>query len=142
MDVRFLVDRLKERITLRDVAEIGGAADLDAARRGTLRPRSIYVVPLSDRPRQRGNDQLGCAGGRIELYAVLLVVDQVRDATGGEALAELPALRRAVAGALRGWQPDQHHDPVEFMGGQLVQFTGDGHLWWSDEYGCVNHGPI
>jgi hypothetical protein len=142
MDVRFLVDRLKERLPLRDVAEIGSAADLDAARRGTLRPRSIYVVPLSDRPRQRGNDQLDCIGGRIELYAVLLVVDQVRDATGGEALAELPALRRVVAGALRGWQPDQFHDPVEFMGGQLVQFSGDGHLWWSDEYGCVNHGPI
>ncbi|MEO8120461.1 MAG: hypothetical protein ABI606_14235, partial [Rhodoferax sp.] len=55
--------------------------------------------------------------------------------TGAPGVLDLAALRRQVKSALIGWVPDtETGEPVLFLGGQLVQFEGDGRLWWSDEF--------
>ena len=66
---------------------------------------------------------------------MLIVLDTARTAQGLDVLIELEAKRRQVRQALVGWVPDEDTgEPVTFAGGELVQFQGDGRLWWSDEF--------
>jgi hypothetical protein len=66
------------------------------------------------------------------LFGVLQAVDL--GSTVG--VVDLQTLRRRVKQALIGFVADESMgDPVLFVGGELVQFEGDGRLWWSDEFG-------
>ena len=52
-------------------------------------------------------------------------------------------MRRQVEGRLAGWQPfGMKSDPLQFVEGSLVQFEGDGLLWWSDKYAFIRYGGI
>ena len=69
------------------------------------------------------------------LFAVLFALDTARSAQGMDVLVELNTHRSQVRAALVGWVPDDETgEPVTFVGGELVQFQGDGRLWWSDEF--------
>ena len=124
--------RLKAQVT--GMREIDGASSLDAAMRGAVSCPSAYAIPLTETGRELAHtgpvDQLITV-----LFGVLIVLDTARTAQGLDVLIELEAKRRQVRQALVGWVPDEDTgEPVTFAGGELVQFQGDGRLWWSDEF--------
>ena len=126
------LDRLKARVT--GMREIDGASNLDAAMRGAVASPSLYLIPLTETGRELPHtgqlDQLITV-----LFGVLLVLDTARSAQGMDVLIELHTKRAQVREALVGWVPDDDTgEPVTFAGGELVQFQGDGRLWWSDEF--------
>lgn len=126
------LDRLKARVT--GMREIDGASSLDAAMRGAVASPSLYLIPLTETGRELPHtgqlDQLITV-----LFGVLLVLDTARSAQGMDVLIELHTKRDQVRQALVGWVPDDDTgEPVTFAGGELVQFQGDGRLWWSDEF--------
>lgn len=126
------LDRLKARVT--GMREIDGASSLDAAMRGAVASPSLYLIPLTETGRELPHtgqlDQLITV-----LFGVLLVLDTARSAQGMDVLIELHTKRAQVREALVGWVPDDDTgEPVTFAGGELVQFQGDGRLWWSDEF--------
>lgn len=148
MDVFPVVARLKERLhSLKDglaagYLGIGAAAELDAARRGNARPPAIYVVPAIEK-NVSSVQEAGCSAGTVQVVSVITVIDELGDATGGDALKGLPAIRRQIRAALNGWTPDERlADPMSFLQGELIQFEGDGLLWWSDEYVCIRYGGL
>jgi hypothetical protein len=114
--------------------EIDGASNLDAAMRGAVSCPSAYAIPLTDTGRELAHT--GPADQLITvLFGVLIVLDTARTAQGLDVLIELDAKRRQVRQALVGWVPDEDTgESVTFAGGELVQFQGDGRLWWSDEF--------
>lgn len=127
-----VIARLKAQVT--GMREIDGASSLDAAMRGTVSCPSAYAIPLTETGRELAHtgpvDQLITV-----LFGVLIVLDTARTAQGLDVLIELDAKRRQVRQALVGWVPDEDTgEPVTFAGGELVQFQGDGRLWWSDEF--------
>ena len=127
-----VIARLKAQVT--GMREIDGASSLDAAMRGAVSCPSAYAIPLTETGRELAHtgpvDQLITV-----LFGVLIVLDTARTAQGLDVLIELEAKRRQVRQALVGWVPDNETgEPVTFVGGELVQFQGDGRLWWSDEF--------
>ncbi|MFT4190842.1 MAG: hypothetical protein QM617_04865 [Comamonas sp.] len=138
MDVSPIVARLQAQV--QDVMAVGAAAELDAAMRGHARPPAVYVMPGIEK-NVSGIEGAGCSAGTLQTVSVITVVDELGDATGGGALKGLPAIRRQILAALGGWTPDERlADPMAFLQGELIQFEGDGLLWWSDEYVCIRYG--
>ena len=126
------IGRLKAQVT--GMREIDGASSLDAAMRGAVATPSLYLIPLTETGRELPHT--GVVDQDITvLFAVLFVLDAARTARGLDVLIELHSKRAQVRQALVGWVPDQDTgEPVTFAGGELVQFQGDGRLWWSDEF--------
>ena len=127
-----VIARLKAQVT--GMREIDGASSLDAAMRGAVSCPSAYAIPLTETGRELAHtgpvDQLITV-----LFGVVIVLDTARTAQGLDVLIELEAKRSQVRQALVGWVPDEDTgEPVTFAGGELVQFQGDGRLWWSDEF--------
>lgn len=142
MEVSFITDRLQGEVA--GVMEISGAADLAAAMRGHARPPAVYVMPSADRSQRFDPTNVcGSSGGRLQLIEVITVVDELSDPTGDAALRSLPAIRKQVEARLAGWHPfGMKSDPLQFVEGSLVQFEGDGLLWWSDKYAFIRYGGI
>lgn len=137
MWVQDVLDRLKAQVS--GMREIDGASSLDAAMRGLVAAPALYLIPLADRghelPHTGTVDQLIGV-----LFGVLIVLDTARSAQGLDVILELEAVRAQVRAALVGWVPDADTgEPVTFAGGELVQFQGDGHLWWSDEFSLTTY---
>ena len=126
------IGRLKAQVT--GMREIDGASSLEAAMRGAVATPSLYLIPLTETGRELAHT--GPLDQQIAvLFAVLFALDTARSAQGMDVLVELHTHRSQVRAALVGWVPDNETgEPVTFVGGELVQFQGDGRLWWSDEF--------
>ena len=126
------IGRLKAQVT--GMREIDGASSLEAAMRGAVATPSLYLIPLTETGRELAHT--GPLDQQIAvLFAVLFALDTARSAQGMDVLVELHTHRNQVRAALVGWVPDDETgEPVTFVGGELVQFQGDGRLWWSDEF--------
>ena len=126
------IGRLKAQVT--GMREIDGASSLEAAMRGAVATPSLNLIPLTETGRELAHT--GPVDQQIAvLFAVLFALDTARSAQGMDVLIELHTHRIQVRAALVGWVPDDETgEPVTFVGGELVQFQGDGRLWWSDEF--------
>lgn len=136
MDTTLILGRLKARLV--GLREIESAAGLEAAMRGNRVAPAVYLVPLAE----RGTliEDTGPAS-QVEdrVFGVIQVVNTL-DPLGTPGVLDLAGLRAQVKAALIGWVPDDDTgEPVWFLGGELVQFAGDGRLWWSDEFTFKNY---
>lgn len=136
MDTTPIVERLKTRLT--GLREIESAAGLDAAMRGNRVAPAVYVMPLTERGTLI-EDTGPVTQLEHRLFGVIQVVDTLSP-LGGPGVLDLAALRAQVKAALIGWVPDtETGEPVVFVGGELVQFAGNGQLWWSDEFQLISY---
>lgn len=128
MDVQPIVARLTEKLAGLQLREIAAAGGLDDAMRGNKAAPALYVIPLGERA--INTDHIGPVDWlERSLFGVVVVVD-ARDTA-----LNLAQLRRRIKLALVGWVVDDTTgEPVLFQGGELVDFPGDGQLWWSDEF--------
>lgn len=131
MDLTLIVNRLKAADT--SLLEIESAAGLDAAMRANRVAPAAYVIPLNERAVQLPQISI-VEHVEHRLFGVVFVISCLSD-TGDDAVVDLATVRAQVKAALIGFVPDSTTaEPVTFQGGDLVQFQGDGQLWWSDEY--------
>lgn len=133
MDVTPIITRLRTPLAAAGFVLVAGAGDLDAAIEGAPGTPSAYVLPLAETP--EAPDLVGVQHQRLAVeFAVVVVVSNVRDATGAAAAAELATRRIAVRQALAGWIPDAATgEAVVFIGGRLLKFH-EARLWWTDEF--------
>lgn len=131
MDTAAIIARLKAQLT--GWVAIGGAADVDQAIETAPATPAAYVVPLAESGAPP--DLIGIyRQDLVQAFGVVIVVANLRDATGAAAAADLQARRLAVLAALLGWAPDAATGyPVVFTSGRLLQFR-DARLWWTDEF--------
>lgn len=135
MDLDLIHNRLKTELVGQGLRDIGQAVGLDAVIRAQ-RPNlpAVYLIPLSE---QGGDDDTtgDPCPPETRMFGVIYVLDVRNDTTGAKGAASLKTLRAAVKQALIGFVPEEDTgEPVWFMGGELVQFEGDGRLYWSDEF--------
>ena len=131
MDVTPIITRLQAQLS--GFVAIAGAADMDAAIEAAPATPAAYVVPLAETA-----DDPDLAGAHhqrvLQEFGVVLVVANLRDATGRAAAVDLATRRLALRTALLGWAPDASNgEVVAFTSGALLQFR-DARLWWRDVF--------
>lgn len=134
MDVQPIVHRLRERLADLQLREIDAAAGLDAAMRGNRASPALYVIPLAERatqiPQTGPVDHL-----EHRMFGLVMVLDTLDFSRDTGSVVNLETLRMRAKRALVGWaMDDETGEPVTYQGGELLDFPGDGHLWWSDEF--------
>ncbi|MBL0142659.1 MAG: hypothetical protein IPP91_11300 [Betaproteobacteria bacterium] len=125
------VARLKESGT--PFRQVGGAAELDAALTGGLKAApAAFLLPLAETAseNQRVNAVLHQVGAAV---GVVIVVRNLADARGDQAVGDLETARAWARTKLLGWQPSGAHDPVEYAGGRVLALA-NGYLWWQDDW--------
>lgn len=133
MDLSLIEQRLKASLA-GTARQVEGCAGLDAALRGVVTTPAVFVMPLDEKG--YAMPTTGVVRQKLEsLCGVVMCLENLRQASGGAAVVDLAVMRQAVRQALVGWVPDPANgEPMLFVGGELIQFNGDGRIWWSDEF--------
>ena len=130
-DHQWIIARLQASVP--ELRVMGGAADFAAAAEGLKQTPAAFVLPSAERARESSTGTQLVSQYNTVRFAVVVAVQNLRDARGDAAQSDLLPLRTSIMTALHGWQPDVGFDPVEFGGGRLLQLT-DQVLWWQDEF--------
>jgi len=131
LDPQWIIARLKGQVAALKL--VSGAADLARAIESLKQHPAAFVLPIAERAEPNALAAMAVSQRNETRFAVVLAVQNLRDARGETAHTDLRTLRTAVLGALLGWQPDADFDPCEFAGGALRPFD-DQVLWWQDDY--------
>lgn len=110
--------------------EVAGAAEFAKLAAVTNLPLpACWIVRAADPAKSVGErlDSVSVA------FDVVIAITNIRTATAGETDDELLRYRNAVYHQLRGWRVVPTASPIEFVGGQVIEYT-DGDLWWRDRY--------
>lgn len=136
-DTQWIVERLKTEVP--ELLLVGGAADLSVAAESLRQTPAAFVLPSAERASGSSTGTMLVSQLNTVRFAVIVAVQNLRDARGEVAQTDLLQIRSSVMTALHGWQPDGLGDfePVEFGGGRLLQLT-DQVLWWQDEFLTAN----
>ena len=140
MDIDRIVTRLKERLT--GLKSIGASADLEATVDGVVALPAAFVLPLSEDASTTA--VLGMTESRIaEVFGVVHVLSNRRDAQGSAALSDLFGLRLALREALVGWVPDPATgESVHYTSGRPMSLDPKGRMWWIDQFQLTTYFRI
>ena len=134
MLIDLAITRLKAQVPA--LKAVGTAADLALARANAAAsvqfPRA-YVLTVAETGQNNRFLSGGVAQHRQVRLAVVLVVRNVRDASGVAAGGDMQTLRALTDAALFGYTPADFIEPLMFDAGKLLALQ-DGELWWQDEY--------
>lgn len=136
MIVDEIIEQLKSDPT-GPFAIIEGAASLAAIKDSPPQCPAAYVLIKEEASAE--NTRLNGVLQRTELdVAVVLFADNVSDATGAAAMADIDNLKRAVKARLIGWQPASAQEPMTNVGGSLARARG-GLIVWEMVLGAVTY---
>lgn len=115
-----------ERLWFRQVA---GAAEFARIKPDVLPLPAAWIV--------RAADKVQHAGERAEnvtlAFDVVIAIENAREHGQGETDDALLAYRLAVKDLLLGWELSPGLRPIQFAGGQVLEYTGTD-LYWRDRY--------
>lgn len=130
-DPAWIIARLRSQVTTLKL--VGGAADFSAAAESLKQKPAAFVLPNSERAGESKTGTLVTSQYNAVRFAVVIAVQNLRDARGENAQAGLRTIRMAIATALHGWQPESEFDPIEYGSGRLLQLN-DQVVWYQDEF--------
>lgn len=130
-DPAWIITRLKDQVT--SLKLVGGAADLSAAAESLKQKPAAFALPNSERASGSITGTMVVSQENTVRFAVVIAVQNLRDARGEKAQADLRTVRMAIATALHGWQPDSEFDPIQYGSGKLLRLT-DQVVWYQDEF--------
>lgn len=131
LDYQLIIDYLDVQVSA--LKNVSGAAALAAASADLKQTPAAFVVPMSDRPTPNRTGTMAVQQNNTTRFAVILAVQNLRDARGQKAQDDLRTLRNNILTTLHGWQPADAFDPIEYGGGRMLQLTNQV-LWWQDEF--------
>lgn len=109
--------------------QVAGAAEFARIRPEALPLPAAWVVRAADKVRH--------AGERAEdvtlAFDVVIAIENARTHAQGETDDVLLKYRLAVKALLLGWEIAPGMRPLQFSGGQVLEYT-DGDLYWRDRY--------
>lgn len=109
--------------------QVAGAAEFARVRPEALPLPAAWVV--------RAADKVQHAGERAEnvtlAFDVVIAIENARTHAQGETDDVLLKYRKAVKDLLLGWEIAPDTRPIQFAGGQVLEYT-DGDLYWRDRY--------
>lgn len=109
--------------------QVAGAAEFARIRPESLPLPAAWIV--------RAADKVQHAGERAEnvtlAFDVVIAIENARTHAQGETDDVLLKYRQAVKTLLLGWEIEPNMRPLQFAGGQVLEYT-DGDLYWRDRY--------
>ena len=109
--------------------QVAGAAEFARIRVEDLPLPAAWIV--------RAADKVQHAGERAEnvtlAFDVVIAIENARTHAQGETDDELLKYRQAVKSLLLGWEIEPGVTPIQFAGGQVLEYT-KGDLYWRDRY--------
>lgn len=109
--------------------QVAGAAEYARLRPEALPLPACWIV--------RAADKVQHAGERAEnvtlAFDVVIAIENARTHAQGETDDVLLKYRLAVKALLLGWEIEPDVRPLQFAGGQVLEYT-DGDLYWRDRY--------
>ncbi len=109
--------------------QVAGAAEYARLRPEALPLPACWIV--------RAADKVQHAGERAEnvtlAFDVVIAIENARTHVQGDTDDELLKYRKAVKALLLGWEIEPDVKPIQFAGGQVLEYT-DGDLYWRDRY--------
>ncbi|QSB03455.1 hypothetical protein JWZ98_11260 [Methylomonas sp. EFPC1] len=109
--------------------QVAGAAEFAQVRPEALPLPACWVI--------RAADKVSHAGERAENVTlgidIVIAIENVRRHGPGETDDVLLQYRLAVKTLLLGWEIDTNVRPIQFSGGQVLEYT-DGDIYWRDRY--------
>lgn len=109
--------------------QVAGAAEYARLRPEALPLPACWIV--------RAADKVQHAGERAEnvtlAFDVVIAIENARTHVQGDTDDELLKYRKAVKALLLGWEIEPDIKPIQFGGGQVLEYT-DGDLYWRDRY--------
>lgn len=109
--------------------QVAGAAEFARLRPEALPLPAAWIV--------RAADKVQHAGERAEdvtlAFDVVIAIENARTHALAETDDTLLKYRQAVKALLLGWQLEADENPIQFAGGQVLEYT-DGDLYWRDRY--------
>ena len=130
-DPQLVIARLADQVT--GFRKVSGAADFAAAAPDLKQTPAAYVFELADRATRNSLAVMAVSQENEVRFGVILAVQNLRDATGVKAQADMRTLRASVMDALVGWAPAPDYAVIEYGGGRLLQLDNLV-LWWQDDY--------
>jgi hypothetical protein len=111
---------------------VEGLAELAALNGPPVLKPAAYVFPLREDP-EPNVAAFGEVSQKVDLtIGVMIFAQNLGDATGARALADLASLRDAVKTALHGWAPPGWQ-PIQLGPGVLADLSG-GVVQWQDSF--------
>lgn len=134
-----IVTLVKTRIE----AQVGGlnlvsvAANIGAAIESLSALPAVYII----RAARGAEPNTIVAGGhsqRVTEAISILIADRIAgDVSGAQTSLTVETIAQAVMTALIGWQPDTDRDPMDYVGGELADWTEPLLMVWLDDYTTV-----
>lgn len=132
MQLEPVIQRLRQQAP--SLAHVAGGVSLAALKSVPSRTPAAFVLPVSEQAGPNTSGTLEVNQRIVRRFAVIVVVRDVRDATGEAAYdGGLSQARGEIDAALVGWAPEPGAGLVTRAGGRLLSFSS-GALWWQDEF--------
>jgi hypothetical protein len=131
--IELIITRLKSHAATNSLFRaIDGLAELAALSGPPVLKPACYVFPLREDP-EPNIAAFGEISQKVDVtIGVMIFAQNLSDATGRAALADIQALRAAVKTALLGWTP-AGWQPLQLGPGELADIAG-GVAQWQDTY--------
>ena len=132
LDINLWIARLRTQLDNTVVKTIGGAANIAAVQSDLKAAPGIFILPGAQTP---GPNELANGVSQLVVVSigVLFAVRNVADAKGAAGHNALSPLVVSVKDLFLGWQPVDALRPVEYAGGELVDYS-ELVLWWQEIY--------
>lgn len=130
---QLVIARLTSQIPAPALKQAGNAADFAAAVPEARILPAAFVIELANVASRNTLATMGVSQENEVRFGVILAVQNLRDATGEKAQADMRSLREAVMTALLAWAPDPDYAVIEYGGGRVLQLDNLV-LWWQDDY--------
>jgi len=131
-DPQLVIARLQSQVPA--LKKVAGAVDFATAAQDLKQPPAAYVIELTNRATRNSLAVMAVSQENEIRFGVIMAVQNLRDARGDAAQADMNVLVRApVMTALLGWEPDPDYSVIEYGGGRVLQLDNLV-LWWQDDY--------
>lgn len=140
-DIAQLVkDRLIAQLS--SVGAIAIASNLGAAVSAASVLPAVYVIRAA-RTAEANTIETGGFSQRLTKTVSVLLIDRVSGDVSGEVTSlSMEMLSDSIQVALMGWEPDAEHDPMEYTGGALAEWTEPALMLWMDEYVTTSYREV
>lgn len=108
---------------------VGGGSTFAKITATALPLPAAWVVPAADKARHAGERAEDVMLG----FDVVIAIENAREHYPGETDDVLLAYRKAVKTLLLGWHVEPNVRPLQFAGGQIIEYT-DADIYWRDRY--------
>lgn len=151
MKLTQIIEEIKANCPTFEQRAAGAAEYANLRNRSNLRVPASYVVPMDENASEMGNGS-GYRQILTEGFSVIVVISNLADERGQQAVNQLHDLRAELWAALLGFEMDGY-DPITYSGGNLLHvdrsrldyqfdFNADYHIDISDTRTWLDHEAL